>query len=187
MKRLLLAVASLLVIGQAFAAKPTDSAKPKASKPRTIRVPNGPTILNLRDFPLAHFRMSISPKLYKSLIISPLTAWVVAQVPVMPASEPKISRSDAGGAYDKLALEMAKGWGGTGFNSIESRTHHPTLNVHLLIYRIADGIMAVNFAHNDEAFYAGPQQSDVWVGVCKNGKWARIGGTKITREYSPYY
>ncbi len=175
MKQCLLITVSLLVAAQTFAAKPPT-------------VPaNARTIRNLRDFPLAHLRTNLNPKLYKSLTISPLTAWVVAQAAMVPGSEPKIIHSDAGGVYDKLALEMAKGWGTVGYNSIESRTHTPILNVHLLIYRIADGIMAVNFSHNDEAFYAGPQRSDVWVGVCKDGKWARIGGTKITRQYSPYY
>ena len=95
----------------------------------------------------------------------------------------KIVRSDAGGAYDKLALEMAKGWGAVGFNTTESRLSRPTLNVHLLLYKIADGYMAVNFSHNDEAFHHGSQHTDVWVGVWKNGKWTRIGGTKVTREY----
>ena len=42
--------------------------------------------------------------------------------------------------------------------------------------------MAVNFAHDDEAFYAGVQYTDVWVGVFKNGKWTKIGGTKVVRN-----
>jgi hypothetical protein len=148
---------------------------------------NARTIQTLPDFPLAHLKMSMSPKLYKSLLISPLTAWVVAMPPAMEGSEPKIVRSDAGGAFDKLALEMAKGWGPAGFDTTESRTQRPSVMVHLLIYKIVDGVMAVNFAHNDQAFYAGIQHSDIWVGVFKNGKWTRIGGTKIIRNFPEPY
>jgi hypothetical protein len=147
---------------------------------------NARTIRTLPDFPLAHLKTSISPKLYKSLLISPLTAWVVAQAPAS-GSEPKLLRSDAGGVFDKLALEMAKGWGSVGYNTTESRTQRPSLKVHLLIYKIVDGVMAVNFAHNDQAFYAGAQHSDIWVGVFKNGKWTRIGGTKIIRNFPEPY
>ena len=132
-------------------------------------------------------KTSLSPKLYKSLIISPVTAWVVAQAPSGEGTEPKIVRSDAGGVFDKLALEMAKGWGSVGYDTTESRTHRPSLMVHLLIYKIADGLMAVNFSHNDQAFYPGIQKSDVWVGVFKNGKWTRVGGTKIRRYFPEPY
>jgi hypothetical protein len=165
----------LFVVLHSFAAAPPATSE------------NARTIRNLPDFPLAHLKMSLSPRLYKSLIISPLTAWVVAQAPAGEGAEPKIVRSDAGGVYDKLALEMAKGWGSVAYDTTESRTQRPSLMVHLLIYKIADGLMAVNFAHNDQAFYHGIQHSDVWVGVLKNGKWTRIGGTKIQRNFPEPY
>ena len=143
---------------------------------------NARTIKNLPGFPIAHLKLSLSPRLYKSLAISPVTAWVVASAPNMKGAEPKILRSDAGGLFDKLAQEFAKGWGSVGYDTTESRTQRPTLGVHLLVYRIADGLMAVNFAHNDQAFYHGRQHSEVWVGVYKDGKWTRVGGTKIIRN-----
>jgi hypothetical protein len=99
---------------------------------------NARTIRNLGDFPLAHLKMNLSPKLYKSLIISPLTAWVVAQPPAGQGSDPKIVRSDAGGDFDKLALSMARAWGSVGYDTTESRTQRVALNVHLLVYKIAD-------------------------------------------------
>ncbi|MDQ6913648.1 MAG: hypothetical protein M3128_12325 [Verrucomicrobiota bacterium] len=118
----------------------------------------------------------MSPKLYKSLSVSNVDARIVAQVP--PYGEPKIIHSEGGGALDKLA----NGWGMVGYNTTESRTHAPALTVHLLIYKIADGVMAVNFSNNDEAFFAGRQYTDVWVGVWKDGKWTRVGGTKVMRQ-----
>jgi hypothetical protein len=169
MRHTLFSFLSLLVVVHSFAAPPP--APP----------PNARTIRDLPGFPLVHLKLSLSPRLYKSLIISPVTAWVVAEA--RRGSEPKIVHSDAGGAFDALALSMAKGWEPVGYNTTESRVQSPSLMVHLVIYKIADGLMAVNFAHNDQAFYAGPQHSDIWVGVFKNGKWARIGGTKIIRNF----
>ena len=177
MKSTPLVLLSLLFVLQSFAAPP-----PAPPAPATVR-----TIQNLPDFPLAHLKLSMSPKLYKSLLISPLTAWVVAQAPNDLSREPKILHSEAGGAFDKLALEFAKEWGPVGYDTTESRTQHPVLKVHLLIYKIADAIMAVNFAHNDQAFYQGIQHSDVWVGVLKNGTWTRVGGTKVIRHFPEPY
>lgn len=176
MRFTLLACLCLVAVLQSFAAKPP-------ALPANAR-----TIRNLPDFPLAHLKMSLSPRLYKSLIISPLTAWVVAQAQASGGGEPKIVHSESGGVFDKLALEMAKSWGSVGYNTTESRTQRPTLMVHLLIYKIVDGVMAVNFAHNDQAFYQGGiQHSDVWVGVYKDGKWTRIGGTKVIRNFPEPY
>jgi hypothetical protein len=184
MRKILLPFFALLLVTPAFAEKTADPAK--APKPKTIRVPNGPTINQLPGFPVAHLRFNVAPKLFKSLSISPVMAWVVAKTgPTL--QEPQIVRSDAGGKFDHLALAMAKEWGMANYNTTESRTHSPTLNVHLLIYQIADGLMAVNFSHNDEAFYAGFQHTDVWVGVWKNGKWTTVGGTKRTRDLAQPY
>jgi len=171
MNRLLAVLLTLLALVTSNFAAPRPPAAPG----------NARTIKNLPDFPLAHLGNSLSPKLYKSLLISPVTAWVVVLIPPYGVA-PKIVHSEAGGAYDALALAMAKDWSPVGFNTTESRLHAPSLKVHLLIYKLADGLMAVNFSHNDEAFHAGAQLTDVWVGVFKNGKWIRIGGTKVRRE-----
>ena len=170
MKFTLTACLSLFVVLNSFAAAPP-------ALPANAR-----TIRTLPDFPLNHLKMSINPRLYKSLSISPLTAWVVAQPPAGEGTDPKILRSDAGGDFDKLALEMSKSWGSVGYDTTESRTQRPTLRIHLLIYKIVDGLMALTFAHNDQAFYHGLQKSDVWVGVYKNGKWTKVGGTKVIRR-----
>src|SRR5947209_17631875 len=176
----LAAALTLLVITSAFAAEST--------KPKTIRVPNGPTITQLPGFPAAYLKFNISPKLYRSLSVSPVEAWVVAQTSGTPGVEPKIIRSDAGGHFDKFALALAKEWSMANYDTTEFRYRRPTLNVHVLVYKIADGIMVVNFSQNDEAAYAGFQHTDVWVGVWNGKNWATVGGTKRTRELSqPYY
>ncbi len=180
MKFVSLAILSLLLPAQLFAA-------PAPAKQRTIKVLVHPrTIQNLPNFPLSTLKTSLSPKLYNSLSVSNVDAWIVATVPPY-GGEPKITHSEAGGVFDKIALAWAKGWGDVGYNTTESRTHSPSVTVHLLIYKIADGIMAVNFSNNDDAFFAGRQYSDVYVGVWQGGKWTRIGGTKVIREsVNPY-
>lgn len=180
-----LSLIAALAASSAIAASAT-AAPPSAAAPPTKRVfvrTNAPDITTLPGFPLAHFRMNISPKLYRSLKISPVAAWVVVQLSPTPHGEMKIIRSDAGGTYDKLALAFAEGWRAVGYNTTERRTQRPALQSHLLIYQIADGLMAVNFSYDAEPFYAGPQRTDVWIGVHKNGKWSRIGGTKWNREF----
>jgi hypothetical protein len=174
-------LAGLLIL-TAHCAVQAAPASPPSAKGQTIKVKVNPrTFHNLPNFPVSTLKVSLSPKLYQSLSISDLTAWIVAQVPPH-GGEPKIIHSEAGGEFDAMALSMAKGWSATGYDTTESRVHAPSLDVHLLIYKIADGIMAVNFSHNDEAFHAGIQHSDVWVGVCKDGKWTRVGGTKVIQQ-----
>ena len=173
-----------LLLPLSLVAKPD----PAPAKPRTVRVLLHPrTIQNLPDFPLSTLKVSLSPKLYKSLSVSNVDAWIVTHVPPK-GGEPKIIHSEAGGVFDQMALSMAKAWSPVGYNTTESRLYSPSLTVHLLIYKIVDGLMAVNFSNNDEAFNAGRQYSDVWVGLLKDGKWTRIGGTKVIRETpKPYY
>ena len=182
MKFLVAAVFSLLLPLSLFA-KPD----PAPAKPRTIRVLTNPrTIRNLPNFPLSTFKVCLSPKLYKSLSVSNVDAWVVVHVPPHGA-EPKVVHSEGGGAFDKMALSFSKAWAPVGYNTTESRIKSPSLKVHLLIYKIVGGLMAVSFAANDESFYTGPgtQYTDVWVGVSTGGKWTRIGGTKVMRDLGP--
>jgi hypothetical protein len=164
-------------------------AKPESppAKPRTVKVLVNPrTIQNLPDFPLSSLKMSLSPKLYKSLCVSNVDAWVVALIPPH-GGDAKIVHSEAGGVFDKMALAMAKGWSPVGYDTTESRVNSPSLKVHLLIYKIVDGLMAVNFSNNDQAFHAGIQRTDVWVGVMRGGKWTTVGGTKIMRQSPDMY
>jgi hypothetical protein len=177
--KILAAAALSLFLPLALHAKPASA----PAKPGTVRVLVNPrTIQNLPDFPLSALKVSLSPKLYKSLCLSNVDAWIVVLAPPFGA-EPKIIHSEGGGVFDKMALSMAKAWSPIGFDTTESRLKQsPSLKVHLLIYKIADGLMAVNFSNNDEAFHAGIQHSDVWVGVWKDGKWTRVGGTRVIRE-----
>jgi|RhiMethySRZTD1v2_1073278.scaffolds.fasta_scaffold450181_2 hypothetical protein len=174
MRFALLFVLSLFIVFSSFGAPPP----PAQANARTIR--------NLSDFPLATLKLSLSPRLYKSLIVSPLTAWVVVNL-TSHGRQSKIIHSEAGGVFDSLALAMAKGWEPSRYDTTESRAQSTTLNVHLLVYKIADGLLVVNFAHNDQAAYAGIGYTDVYVGVIKDGKLTRVGGTKVMPQMTEPY
>jgi hypothetical protein len=159
---------AFLVIATAFQSS-------AAAQPAPIR-----TIQNLPKFPLQALRSGVGRKLYGSLAISPISAWLTARAAVVGGRSmgAKIIHSEGNGAYDQMLLEMANGYSISGQNTIESRLANDTLNVHLLIYEVKDGKMAVSVAHNDDARYVGyGQVGKAWVGVLQGGKWVTISGT----------
>ncbi|MEY2562202.1 MAG: hypothetical protein QOH88_395 [Verrucomicrobiota bacterium] len=145
-----------------------------AQQPASIR-----TINNLPNFPLEALRVGVSHKLYRSLAVSPITAWVVARTTLVRghSANAKIIHSEGNGVYDQMLLAMANGYSVSGQNTIESRVSNDSLDVHLLIYELKDGKMAVCFSHSDDARYLGYKQSGIaWVGVLHGGKWVTISG-----------
>jgi hypothetical protein len=110
---------------------------------------------------------SISPKFYKSLRISPIQGWVVvrANVSGTQLSGMRVIHSELNGAYDQLA-------------SIEHPHYGGSVLLHLLIYQIADGAMALSFPTFEEP---GGDQMEYWgcarLAVLKrDGKWTEIEG-----------
>ncbi len=153
-----------------------------AGRGPAVQVKGGPTIDNLPNFPKQQLKRSVTAQLYKSVCVSPVTAWVVAEVVVNAAhtSGAKIIRSDAGGAFDKMALGMANEYTVMGQNTTESRARTDYMKVHLLIFKIADGYMGINFCVNDDARYADYlHYSPAWVGIEKGGKWTTISHNEI--------
>lgn len=148
------------------------SAAPQPASTRTVQqIPN---------FPLQALRSGVGHKLYSSLAVSPVSAWLMARAAVVNGHSmgAQIIHSEGNGVYDKMLLEAANGYTVTGQNTIESRLATDTLNVHLLIYEIKDGKMAVCFSHNDDARYNGVgQMGTAWVGILQGGKWVTISGT----------
>jgi hypothetical protein len=141
--------------------------------------PAGRTILNLPNFPLQALRSGVGRKLYGSLAISPVSAWVTARAAVVNGHSmgAKVVHSEGDGLYDKMLLEMANGYTISGQNTTESRLAHDYINVHLLIYDVKDGKMAICFSHNDDARYNGyAQVGTAWVGLLQGGKWVTISG-----------
>ena len=121
---------------------------------------------------------SISPKFYKSLRISPLQGCVIVRAQLSNArlTGMSIVHSELGGAYDSLALERAKAMTIVGYYGLGKMSRVGNFLVHLLIYEIADGTMALSFAQLDEP--GGDQQEYFGSAVLKvqkpDGEWTEI-------------
>lgn len=132
------------------------------------------TINNLPGLPKESLRNSVSRKFYKSLEVSPVEAWIVVRATLANsrAMGGKVIRSEAGGVYDSMALMIADKMEVSGLDRTESQHRLSELMVHLLIYKIADGIMAVSFSHVELAQYVGYRQyGRATIGFLRNGKW----------------
>jgi hypothetical protein len=127
----------------------------------------------------------VSPKFYRSLVISPIEGWVVVRGTLMNdhLAGARIARSDLGGSYDRLALELANNLQIVDYTRVERSGPAPTVLVDLLVYKIADGTMAMSFAHFDDA--GGNQlrySGAAWMAVLKGEKWVTIE----PRQLSPH-
>jgi hypothetical protein len=140
----------------------------------------GRMLTDLQVIPTRVLKRSISPKFYKSLLISPVEGWVIVRATLSGThlSGARIIRSDLDGVYDRLALKRAS----EVLIAANYSTDRPNLGssvlLHLLIYKIADGTMALSFAHLDEP---GGDQADYYgcarLAVLKaDGKWTEIKG-----------
>jgi hypothetical protein len=139
----------------------------------------GKTLPELKVIPTRVLQRSISPKFYKSLLISPVEGWVTvrAQLSGTRLAGMRVIKSDVNGTYDSLALKLAGEVRLSGSFSTDRRAS-PSILLHLLIYQIADGTMALSFAHFDEP--GGDQMT--YYGCAKlsvlksDGKWTEIEG-----------
>jgi hypothetical protein len=127
-------------------------------------------------------KRSVSPKFFKSLLISPVDGWIVVRANLVNnrLSGARVLRSELGGAYDQLALRLAKDLEIAGFNRMENpHTGGPSVLLHLLVYQIADGTMVLSFPTLDDA---GGNQLWYWgcarLAVVKrsDGSWVEIEG-----------
>jgi hypothetical protein len=138
-------------------------------------------VRSISDVPTISHRVlqrSISPKFYKSLLISPLEGCIVvrAQLSNSHLQGLNIIHSELGGAYDSLALERAKALTIAGYYGLGKVNRTGNFLVHLLIYKIADGTMALSFVQLDEP--GGDQQEHFGSAVLKvrkpDGEWIEI-------------
>lgn len=144
------------------------------------RPTQGRTLTDLNVIPTRVLQRSISPKFYKTLLISPVQGWIVVRGTLTGThlSGMKVVRSELNGLYDPLALKLANEMLIAGNYSIEKPNLGSSILLHLLIYQIADGTMALSFAHLDEP---GGDQADYYgcarLAVLKaDGKWTEIKG-----------
>src|SRR5437764_808236 len=96
----------------------------------------------------------VSPRFYRTLLVSPVEGWIVVRGQLAAGTHmfgARIIHSELGGAYDQLALDLAKNLVVIGYPHVELGDLTPTILLHVLIYRIKDGRLAVSFAHFDTA------------------------------------
>jgi hypothetical protein len=140
----------------------------------------GRKLTDINVVPTRVLKRSISPNFYKSLLMSPIQGWIVVrgQLTGTRLSGTRVIHSELNGAYDSLALQRAKEVVIAGYRSTERPNQPPRVLLHLMIYEIADGTMALSFAHLDEP---GSDQMEYWgcarLSVLKHdGKWVEIKG-----------
>lgn len=119
-----------------------------------LRAQNSPRVLS--DIPGARESLLriVSPRFYRTLLISPVEGWIVVRGQLSAGTRmfgARVIRSELGGAYDKLALDLANNLVVIGYPHVELGDITPTILLHVLIYQIKDGRLAVSFAHFDTA------------------------------------
>ena len=163
MKPFLSVLITVVLVATGFASAPSEKVR---------------TISDISSISPRVLQRSISPKFYKSLLISPIEGCVIVrgQLSGTRLTGIKVVHSELNGAYDSLALERAKEIRISGYYSLDKVTPTASVLVHLLIYQIADGTMALSFARLDEP--GGDQQqyygSAVLAVLKSDGRWTEI-------------
>jgi hypothetical protein len=134
---------------------------------------------DLNVIPTRVLQRSISPRFYKSLLVSPVEGWIVVRANLSGTrlTGARVIHSELKGLYDPLAMQLAKEALIAGNYSIERPNLPSSVLLHLLVYRIADGMMVLSFAHLDQA---GGDQAQYYgcarLLTLKADKWTEIQG-----------
>ena len=133
----------------------------------------------INDIPEARetLRRTVSHRLYKELAISPVEGWIqvkgeLAKDRVINA---KVIHSELNGKYDSMALELAGNLRMLNYTNSGRSSDLRNVVLHLLIYQIADGKMALSFAHlsgtgASQLAYSGT----AWMAVQTTGPWRTV-------------
>jgi hypothetical protein len=163
-RRLLTVLIPVLFLGSSLAAKPLEES----------RLPD------LNIIPTRVLQRSISPKFYKSLLISPVKGWVIVRANLRGThlSGMRVVRSEPNDLNNHLALQRASEVEMAGSFTLDHPNAGSSVLVHLLLYKTADGTLALSFAHLDGA---GGDQEQYYgcarLAVLKSdGKWTEILG-----------
>jgi hypothetical protein len=139
----------------------------------------GRTIGDLNVIPSRVLQRSISPKFYRSLMISPVEGWVVVRASLSGTrlTGARVVHSELNGLYNPLALQLAKEAIIAGNYAIDRPNIPSSVLLHVLVYRIADGTMVLSFAHMDQP---GGDQMQYYgcsrLLTLKADKWTEIKG-----------
>ena len=175
MRRAFLGVLSLVMLGLS------------APSVWAARLPaRGKTIKNLSGtIPLEVFQRSVTAKFYQSLLVSPLNDWSMVRAQVRARlSGARVIHAAANPAYDALALKYASELPLVANDPGGRAGQSDSAIIHLLVYKIADGVMAVSFAYPESP--PGPQTrtiGTVRLSVkTKEGPWTEIRASGIRED-----
>ena len=140
---------------------------------------------SINDIPAAKEALLriVSPKFYHSLVISPVEGWIIVRGDLIQnhIAGARLVRSELGGKYDGLALDLAHNLQIIDQTRVDTASTGRPILVHLLIYHIADGTMALSFAHvegagGNQLRYSGA----AWMAVLKGDKWVTIEPSRLS-------
>jgi hypothetical protein len=164
MKTLLVSLVLIASLTPGFAAQPSSANR---------------KIGDMNVIPTRVLQRSISPKFYRSLLVSPVEGWVVVRANLSGTrlTGARVIHSELQGLYDPLALQLAKEALIAGNYSIDRPNTPGSVLLHVLVYRIADGTMVLSFAHLD---HPGGNQMEYYgcarLLTLKADKWTEIMG-----------
>ena len=164
MKPLLISLFLIASLTPGFAAQPSSANR---------------KIGDLNVIPTRVLQRSISPRFYRSLLVSPVEGWVVVRANLSGTrlTGARVIHSELKGLYDPLAMRLAKEALIAGNYSIERPNLPSSVLLHVLVYRIADGTMVLSFAHLD---HPGGNQMEYYgcarLLTLKADKWTEIQG-----------
>lgn len=164
MKTLLVSLVLIASLAPGFAAQPSSANR---------------KIGDMNVIPTRVLQRSISPRFYRSLLVSPVQGWVVVRANLSGTrlTGARVIHSELQGLYDPLALQLAKEALIAGNYSIDRPNMPGSVLLHVLVYRIADGTMVLSFAHLD---HPGGNQMEYYGSArlltLKADKWTEIQG-----------
>jgi hypothetical protein len=164
MKTLLISLVLVASLTPGFAAQPSSANR---------------KIGDMNVIPTRVLQRSISPRFYRSLLVSPVAGWVVVRANLSGTrlTGARVIHSELQGLYDPLALQLAKEALIAGNYSIDRPNLPGSVLLHVLVYRIADGTMVLSFAHLD---HPGGNQMEYYgcarLLTLKADKWTEIPG-----------
>jgi hypothetical protein len=164
MKLLIICLVLIASLAPGFAAQPSSA---------------GRKIGDLNVIPTRVLQRSVSPKFYRSLLVSPVEGWIVvrANLSGTKLTGARVTHSELGGLYNPLALQLAREAVIAGNYTIERPNTPSSVLLHLLVYKIADGTMVLSFAHMDQP---GGDQMQYYgcarLLTLKADKWSEIRG-----------
>jgi hypothetical protein len=164
MKPLLVSLVLIASLTPGFAAQPSSANR---------------KIGDMNVIPTRVLQRSISPRFYRSLLVSPVEGWVVVRANLSGTrlTGARVIHSELQGLYDPLALQLAKEALIAGNYSIDRPNMPGSVLLHVLVYRIADGTMVLSFAHLD---HPGGNQMEYYgcarLLTLKADKWTEIMG-----------